>query len=179
MNENIDENKRIEQIEQKIEQIGLLIAIIGLMVTVVIAAGFILTLLLIQQSKTNETVTIEGKVMIAQAEEDSDKLHFVELNEGVAIKADICYSELDPDQWENNCSRVRCFALVTIVGRDGYSFKFERDSNSNYKIDYNLYVDPMLQPIEEVNRTLTTQIPAGTVENNITVTGPTFYLVKH
>jgi|GEM_PF-5864231 len=172
MNANIDENKRIEQI-------GLLVAIIGLMVTAVIATGLILTLLLIQQSKTNEILTIEGKVMIAQTEEDSydfDKLHFVELNEGVAIKADICYSELDPDQWENNYSRVRCFALVTIVGRDGYSFKFERDSNSNYKIDYNIYTDPdRLQPIEEVNRTLTTQIPAGTVENNIT--GPTFYLV--
>jgi len=149
---------------------------IGLMVAAVIATGLILTLF-IQQSKTNEIVTIEGKVMIAQAEEDSDKLHFVELNEGEAtIKADVCYSELDPDQWENNYSRVRCFTLVTIVGRDGYSFKFERDSNSNYKIDYNLYVDPMLQPIEEVNRTLTTQIPAGTVEN---IAGPTFYLVKH
>jgi len=167
MNANIDEN---------IKRIGLLVAIIGLMVAAVITVGLILTLF-IQQSKTNEIVTIEGKVMIAQAEEDSydfDKLHFVELNEGVAIKA-VCY-ELDPNQWENNYSRVRCFTLVTTVGRDGYSFEFERDPNSNYKIDYNLYVDPdWLQPIEEVNRRLTTQIPAGTVENNIT--GPTFYLV--
>ncbi|MCK4355352.1 DUF244 domain-containing protein [Candidatus Parcubacteria bacterium] len=138
------------------------------------------------QPTEEETVTIEGKVMIAEVEEgviyeNLNELDFVELSEGVVIRADIYHSELDFRDWfDNYPTQVNCSTILTLVGKNGkYSIEFPCDPNRNYQIHYNLYVDPdWLQPIEEICRTTwTTEIPAGYTYTNNTIEGPDFYLL--